>query len=298
MSPRVAVVVLHYDRPQGALACVDSLRASTHDAFTIAVVDNGSSPEGLAALESGLATRPGVELVRVTPNRGYTGGMNAALRQALASDAPYLWLLADDVTVDPGAMTAFVDVFEAQPRAGVAGALTVYADDPGRIWFAGGVVEPLLLGRAIHRGLDTRDDGFGRTPDRVDFANGSCLFVRRTTAVAVGDFDEAYFTYWEDVDWCARALAAGHEVWYVPAARIQHAVTPDTGDRLDRARRYDMRNRLIWHRRHRPRRVTAVFLWSLAQLPRLLLLGRAHEAGLMAQGLWAWCRGRTGRMAA
>jgi len=296
VSARDAVVVLHYDRPQGALACIDSVLDSTHPDRTVAVVDNGSSAAALAALEAGLATRPGVALVRVSPNRGYTGGMNAAFAHARASDAPYVWLLADDVTVEPGAMAAFVDTFEAHPNAGVAGAMTLYADAPDRIWFAGGVVEPLLLGRAIHRGLDTRDDGLWREPDRVDFANGSCLFARRATVEAVGGFDEAYFTYWEDVDWCARAAAAGHEVWFVPAARIRHAVTPDTVDRLDRARRYDMRNRLIWHRRHLPRRVANVFLWSLLQLPRLVVLGRAREAALMASGLWAWCRGRTGRM--
>lgn len=296
MSARVAVVVLHYDRPQGALACVDSLLDSTHRDHAIAVLDNGSSASAIATLEAGLATRPGVTLVRVTPNRGYTGGMNAALAHARGHDASYLWLLADDVTVEPGAMAAFVEMFETHPRAGVAGALTLYADDPNRIWFAGGIVEPLLLGRAIHRGLDTRDEGLWREPDRVDFANGSSLFARCTAVEAVGGFDEAYFTYWEDVDWCARVVAAGHEVWFVPTARIRHAVTPDTGDRLDRARRYDMRNRLIWHHRHRPKRVLPVFLWSLLQLPRLVLLGRAREAGLMASGLWAWCRGRTGRM--
>ena len=215
-----------------------------------------------------------------------------------ASAAPYVLLLADDVTIAPEALAAFVEAFEARPNAGVAGALTYFADAPTRIWFAGGVVEPLLLGRAIHRGLDREDDGRWRTPDRVDFANGSCVFARRATVEAVGDFDEDYFTYWEDVDWCARAAAAGHEVWFVPGARVWHRVTPDTGDRLDRARVYDIRNRLMWHRRHRPKRVRAVFLWALVQLPRLVLLGRAHEAALMARGLWAWCTGRRGRLAA
>ena len=102
MSARVAVVVLHYDRPEGALACVDSVRASTNAAFDVTVVDNGSSPESLATLEAGLATRPEVALVRLSPNRGYTGGMNAALAHVRASAAPYVLLLADDVTIAPG----------------------------------------------------------------------------------------------------------------------------------------------------------------------------------------------------
>ena len=193
MSARVAVVVLHYDRPKGALACVDSVRASTDATFDVTVVDNGSSPESLATLEAGLATRPEVALVRLSPNRGYTGGMNAALAHVRASAAPYMLLLADDVTIAPEALAAFVEAFEARSNAGVAGALTFFADAPTRIWFAGGVVEPLLLGRAIHRGLDREDDGRWRMPDRVDFANGSCVFARRATVEAVETPDQIIF---------------------------------------------------------------------------------------------------------
>lgn len=293
---RVAAVVLHYERPPGALACVDSLLASTHPSFEVAVVDNGSAPDSLAALATGLESRPGVALVRVTPNRGYTGGMNAAFEHALSTRAEFVWLLADDVRVAPDAMSASVAALRERPQAGVAAALTLYADDPQRIWFAGGFVRPYRLGRARHRGLDEVERGQYATLDRVDYANGSSLFARREVVEKVGGLDEAYFTYWEDADWCQRACEAGWGTLFVPGARVWHHVTPDTGDKLDRARRYDARNRMLWHARHRPARLWPVLLWTLAAVPVYALLGRAHEGWLQARGVFAFLAGSRGRM--
>lgn len=296
MTARVAVVVLHYNRPAGALACIDSLRASSHGAFELTVVDNGSSAEARAQLAAGLADRPGVRLVTLEGNRGYTGGMNAAFETALATGAPFVWLLADDTYVAPDAMAALVSAFESDARAGVAGALTYYASHPERIWFAGGYVRPYTLGRAMHRGLDEQDLAQFRQVETIDYANGSSLFARREVVERVGGFDDVYFTYWEDADWCARVTAAGWQVLFVPAARVWHHVTPDEGAKLDLARLYDGRNRMIWHQRNRPRRLWPVLLWTLASVPVFVLAGRAREGWLQARGVFAFLSGSKGRM--
>ena len=292
---RVVALVLHHERPVGALACVRSLLRSTHPSYEIAVVDNGSSPAAVAALESDLAGHVGVTLVRVSPNRGYTGGVNAAFAHALTTRAEFAWLLADDTRVDAAAMAALVQALRAEPGAGIAASLTLYANVAERIWFAGGLVGGDRLGRATHRGMNEPDRGrYEAGP--VDFANGSSLFARRTVLEGIGGLDEAYFTYWEDVDWCARAKEAGWTTWFVPAARVWHDVTPDTGTRLDRARTYDARNRMIWHARHRRARLLPVLLATLAAIPWLAVSGRAHEARLQLNGVLAFLAGSRGRM--
>ncbi len=292
----MTAVVLHYDRPAGALECVDSLLASMYAPFQLAVVDNGSSAGALAELEAGLAARSGVACVRLAPNRGYTGGMNAAFAHALATGADYVWLLADDVRVAPDAMGALLAALGDRPRAGVAAALTYFADDPTRIWYAGGFVRPYTLGRARHRGLGEKDRGQYTTPDVVDYANGSSLFARREVVAKIGGLDEVYFTYWEDSDWCQRAAEAGWQTLFVPAARVWHHVTPDADDKLDRMRLYDARNRMLWHARHRRRRLVPVLLWTLAAVPVFALLGRGREGWLQARGVFAYLTGSRGRM--
>jgi len=291
----VVAVVLTYGRPAGAIACVRSLLLSTHAPFEIVVVDNGSRPAAVAELEEELRSLAGVELVRVSPNRGYTGGVNAAFAHALGTRAEYVWLLADDVRVDTLAMAALVAALRAEARAGVAAALTMLASDPTRIWFAGGLVARDLLGRARHRGQGEIDTARW-APGPVDFANGSSLFARREVIERVGGMDDDYFTYWEDADWCARAAEAGWRTWFVPGARVWHDVTPDSGDRLDRARIYDARNRMLWLKRHRAHALVPALLATLAALPWWTLTGRGHEAMLQWRGVLAFLRGRRGRM--
>ena len=292
----VAAVVLHYNRPAGALACVDSLLASTHASFEVAVVDNGSRAESLADLQAGIARRTGVTLVRLEANRGYTGGMNAAFAHALATRADYVWLLADDVHVAPEAMAVSIAALEARPDAGVVAPLTYFADEPRRIWYAGGFVRRETLGRALNRGLGEEDRGQYARPELVDYAHGSSLFARREVAAKIGGMNEDYFTYWEDADWCQRALKAGWGTLFVPAAHLWHHVTPNTSGQLDRARLYDGRNRMLWHQRHRPGRLLPVVLWTLAAVPLYALQGRAHEGWLQARGVFAFLIGSRGRM--
>ena len=292
---RVVALVLHYERPRAALACVRSLLRSTHPSYEIAVVDNGSSEAAVAELEAELAGHVGVTLVRVSPNRGFTGGVNAAFAHALTTRAEFAWLLADDTRVDGAAMAALVQALRAEPGAGIAAALTLHANAPERVWFAGGLVGNDRLGRARHRGQDEPDRG--QFPaGRVDFANGSSLFTRRTVLERIGGLDDAYFTYWEDADFCARAAEAGFATWFVPGARVWHDVTPDDGERLDRARLYDARNRMIWHARHRRARLPLVLLATLAAVPWLAVSGRAHEGWLQLRGALAFLAGSKGRM--
>ena len=122
----------------------------------------------------------------------------------------------------------------------------------------------------------------------MDYAHGSSLFARREVVEKIGGMDEVYFTYWEDSDWCQRAREAGWETLFVPAARMWHHVTPDVGGKLDRARFYDARNRMIWHQRHRPARLWSVLLWTLAAVPVFALHGRAREGWLQARGVFAF----------
>jgi len=112
----------------------------------------------------------------------------------------------------------------------------------------------------------------------------------------LGGLDEDYFTYWEDADWCARAAEAGFATWFVPGARVWHDVTPDTGTRLDRARLYDARNRMLFHSRHRRGALLPALLLTLALVPWLAVTGRGREGWLQLRGVWAFLRGSRGRM--
>lgn len=54
---------------------------------------------------------------------------------------------------------------------------------------------------------------------RVDSIRGSFFALRRSTVEKIGGLDERYFIWFEEIDYCRKAAAAGLEVWYTPAAR-------------------------------------------------------------------------------
>jgi GT2 family glycosyltransferase len=57
---------------------------------------------------------------------------------------------------------------------------------------------------------------------QVDWVSGACLLTRRAEAEAAGLFDERFFMYCEDVDFCAAIRARGGRVYFTPATEIVH----------------------------------------------------------------------------
>jgi len=64
---------------------------------------------------------------------------------------------------------------------------------------------------------------------RADWVAGASMIVRREVLDKVGLLDEGYFMYYEEVDFCMRARAAGWETWYVPESRVVHLVGKSSG---------------------------------------------------------------------
>jgi N-acetylglucosaminyl-diphospho-decaprenol L-rhamnosyltransferase len=212
----VAIVVVTYNSD----ACVGDLLASLTDsgADTIVVVDNGST-DGTVGVVQGFDC---VRLVRST-NVGYAGGINLGVRAAPEADA-YL-ILNPDLSVRPGLVPALTEAL-ADPHVGMVVPLVLDSDGGRQDSLRR---EPTLL-RAI--GLNrtgipllseyvTSDDGY-RRPRDVDWALGAAVMVRRECYDSVGPWDETFFLYSEETDFCLRARDAGWATRFVPDGVVVH----------------------------------------------------------------------------
>ena len=267
---KVAAVVLSWNGREDTLACLRSLEGQGAD---VIVVDNASEDGSAEAVS-------GVELIRNERNLGYAGGMNVGLRAALERGADAVLLLNNDIEVEPGSIAVLAASAEG---AGAVCPLITFADDPGKVWYAGASFNP-------RRGYNGRHRGFGEPAvefteaTETDRACGAAMLIPSVALEQVGELDEQLFAYQEDTDWSLRARAAGLPVIVEPSARVRHKVSAATGgEGSPTALYYSVRNTLAVCERHTPlgrlgtsRRRLVVLLAYTAQA----LLGRGRRARL------------------
>jgi hypothetical protein len=115
---------------------------------------------------------------------------------------------------------------DAESQTGVCGwsGKILFPKPDKRIWYAGAKVSCGTL-TVRHRGQFEVDRGQYDEPSDVPFLSGCCMLVKTTSFQIVGLFDQRFFAYSEDLDWCLRVTKAGLRMRYVPEAIIYHKVS-------------------------------------------------------------------------
>ncbi len=214
----------------------DASGATDHGSPTteVIVVDN-ASPDGTAAW---LRTAwPQVRLIASATNLGFGRANNRGMTIARGA---WLLLLNPDTIVHPGALERMLAFGVDHPTAGVIAPRLRYGDGSlqrNAFHFPGPLQVALDLFPLHPRLLESPLNGRypaerrGAAPFLIDHPLGAAMLVRRAVLDQVGGFDEGFFMYAEEVDWCRRIRAAGWEIWQVPRAEIVHLAGQSTRQR-------------------------------------------------------------------
>jgi GT2 family glycosyltransferase len=243
--PFLYVVILAWNRCDETLACLDSLMQSTYTGFRTLVVDNGSTDGTPTAIR---AAFPQVEVIEIGQNKGFAGGANIGLRHVLEAGADHVLLVNNDTVMHPQMLEHLMA--HTGPDVGMLSPLIYYAGMPDVIWSAGALRHPLTLER-IKDMHGQHDDGHWPQTVERDFLPGCAALIARSALEAVELFDERFFMYYEDHDWCLRAQRAGFRLLLVPQAKIWHKVAISSGGRDSPAERYAMaRSSVLFFRKY------------------------------------------------
>lgn len=197
----VSAVIVNYESGKWLEVCLRSLWKQSAPVEVI-VVDNGSADRSVARA---VQRFPGTQVVRPDRNLGFAGGANLGAAHA---QGEILLFLNPDVELAAGCLETLLAVFQ-DPRVGVCGpVLRVVASGTTEY---GHTVDPLGYPIALTR------------PGMPLYVSGCALATRRTTFDTLGGFDERYFLFVEDVDYCWRALLAGWDVRVAEGALATHA---------------------------------------------------------------------------
>lgn len=240
--PSIDVIIVNYCTGSLVVASLASLEVERRlvPGLRAIVVDN-ASPDGSGDLiEQAIAARgwDWVKLLRSPRNGGFGAGNNLGIDWALGrcDAADLYWLLNPDTIVQPRAALALARFMATHPSAGIAGSALLEADETpwpfafrfptilGEVERAASLslLSRILRNRAVMRAM-------GAAPERVDWVSGASFVVRRALFEQGLRFDETFFLYYEETDFCLHAARAGWECWYVPGAIVLHVAGQSTG---------------------------------------------------------------------
>ena len=251
-SAVTTVAVVTYNSAQDVERCLAAIYAQLPAGAEVVVVDNNSA-DGTAELVR--ERFPQAHLIANPRNTGFGSANNQAIR---ASNGEYVVLVNPDCELAPGALDGLVRFMARHPRAAVAGGRLRYADGSFQhsAFRFPSLAQVLLDFFPLNwRLAESRWNGrYPRAWDerafRIDFPLGALMCVRRAAIDQVGLFDERFFMYVEEVDWCYRFQRAGWEIWHCPDALAVHH-----GGRSTRQQAAAMfvelhRSRLRFYRKH------------------------------------------------
>ncbi|MCC7178072.1 MAG: glycosyltransferase family 2 protein [Acidobacteria bacterium] len=220
----VTIVIVGFRAYEELERCLASL-ARHEPGARIIVVDHAADE----AAGRRIAAFPGVTYVGRRENPGFGAGVNHAAREASGS---HLLLLNPDCEIGGPIVAPLVSVLEAHPEAGIVGGLV--RDALGGVQASGRRfpnITTAIAGRTSWLSRVAPGNPLSRwnlttVPSegiaRVDWVSGAFVLIRREAFDAVGGFDEAFFLYWEDADFCRRAADAGWQTLYAPVAEVVH----------------------------------------------------------------------------
>lgn len=275
----LAIIVVTHEARERVLATLGDLAADpARAAWDVVVVDNASTDGTTKAVQ---ALHAGVRIIRNDVGRGFAAAVNQGIS---ATTARAIAIITAGTRVPPGSVPALRSALLARPRSAASGPLIRNADGTAQ---QHGLFRPraltaliVLLGLArlppfraeARRYYGTHEPGPAYDVDQL---SGACVLIAREALDEVGGFDERFFLYCEDTDWCLRAREAGWTIRFVPEVAVTREKSASSrAASAATIRLYYTSLRRFYAKHHAADPVPVRALWSVgAYLTEWLALG-------------------------
>jgi len=217
-KPKVAVNIVHVNGEEILDNCLNSLKKTNYPNFEINILLNSTTDNS-----EKIAKKYGCKIFKSKKNLGFAGGHNLLVKK---TQSDYVLALNNDVEVEKNWLNELVN-FSIKNNAEIcqpkvkslrerenfemAGASGVFIDKYGYEFYRGRIFDVL-----------EKDTGQYDEPVRIFEACGVCMLIKRNLIKEIGLFDESFFMYSEEFDFCWRANIFGAKIYCVPSSVIYH----------------------------------------------------------------------------
>jgi GT2 family glycosyltransferase len=254
----VAILILNYNGKNLLSSYLNSVVNNKGDA-EVWVIDNGSTDDSLDFIRKNF---PKVKILAFDKNYGYAKGYNLAVSKI---DADLYCFLNNDVRVTSNWVSPMRQLFEAHQHLGFAQPKIISDQDESIFEYAGAAGGQLdLFGFPYCRGryLNHCDKDLGQYdgPEKVTWASGAALWVRKTSFDMLGGFDEIFFMHFEEIDLCLRGKTLGWMTMCHGNLKVMHLGGGTLAANQSKKLYYNIRNSLLTYSK------------TIPALPLLLLI--------------------------
>lgn len=226
---KLSIIIVSFNTEEVLQSCLDAIKNSTGfgPSWEIVVIDNASTDNTIKMLRDNF---PGIQLISLKENVGFAAANNRGVSQ---TSSDYTLFLNPDAVVEKDSIKTILEYMEFHQDVGIATSKLVLPDGS--------------LDDACHRGFPTPWNSFcyfsglskifpnlklftgytlgylpKDTAHEVDSVSGAFMMVRRKAGEQIGWWDEDYFWYGDDLDFCYRAKHKSWKIMYIPQVEIFH----------------------------------------------------------------------------
>ncbi len=219
------IIIITYKCLQHTINCIESIKSTLHNVdYSIIIVDNNSKDDTVPGIKE---KYPEIKIIENDDNLGYAKAVNIGARN---SDAEFLLISNADVIYKEETINTMLKYLAVNPTVGVVGSQQIFAD--GSWQYSYGDLPGIRLGfkdlfmistfqRAIRKVLWNKIK-IDRFPKSVGYADGGSLMTPMRVFGKVGGFDEDYYFYTEEADYCYKVQIVNFYVIFNPKVQIIH----------------------------------------------------------------------------
>lgn len=278
----LSIIIVNYNVKKLLYECLSSIfRTNSKKKVEVIVVDNASRDKSAEMVEKDF---PQVTLIQNRKNLGFARGANQGIK---ISRGRYIFLLNPDTLITTGELDKMIDFMEENKEVGICGPKMV--DSQGNLHHScrrfpnyltsisssQSLLFKLFPGNPLSQEYLLTEKNH-REEMEVDWVSGSALLARKDMLDQIGNLDENFFMYVEDVDLCYRAKKGGWKVFYYPHTEIRHLIGASTNQ--EKSKMIIQHHKSMYHfyqKHYSPKTILSILvLWGIFFRMGIVLLSQ------------------------
>jgi GT2 family glycosyltransferase len=211
----INTIIVHFNQQKLLFNCLESIANAVIPAdyqLKVTIIDNSNQLEN----EDVKSFPFEIDLQTCKRNIGFSKAVNLAIKTEKKAD--FYWLVNPDAEVDKHVLSKLMPIFQRTSKVGILSPVISFKRNGKFVYDLGGKINH-LIGRAKHKEVNSLPS---KKLIGAEFVSGCCMMVKREVFDQIGYFDEQFFLYFEDVDFCIRAKKAGFKIKVYTEPLIYH----------------------------------------------------------------------------